>query len=864
MGSYLGSRNICFSSPGGCRGRSGEKDMAHPYPTGFVELGRTPWIRWIWHLIYAFVVVIPVIAFFRLYPEFLHNYAKQIPAGILLVFHVLVWSILTLLFCQFFRPRISHFKYLKTNPPVWIAWVISLFLVWISDGFGWWDTRSVNPIGWEYGGVYGGILLGIFSWCGLTGAFPSTGETSSKRQPAPSSPPEQWDWPVLERWLLEDAPAEKDMLGDRWVVAERLAQIIRSGTRSVAILGPYGSGKTTLVHWIEQALSPPASPSDSPDTGAANSPSLPRFLFCKHSCWGFKSSEECVYELLQSALEKLNLYTDTFSVAGIPKAYRRALFAGRDWLEVLLEPFLGTEDWQDQFRRLSELLERVGIHLVFVIEDLDRADGPQFHITEVTGFLAQLKQLREVKNISYILTQDPGATNRIDVARLADHIEILHPIRAETVMEIIRLVREKCMKQYPIHPISQPEPVSWTRLWEIPVHIMLWQERSSFYMLWDTPRVVRRILGRTYRSWQVLAGEVDWDSLLGLNVLRERVPDAFNFLLRWQNILFMDVHHLGGDYSTRKKEVKADWEKTKKALGPLAEAVGPLIAFLLPTAQGWLDIQAPFGSLQRPQGVGNLRYWYRAINERIPPDEIRDQEVIQEIEHYVLGTPLKSTSSSEPKATEKRKPQLGEKILKTEGYVKVFNQWIGEFICHQYPSPQQIDWRWLKNLIEEMIAHISEVEEEKIDVPLERFAVATQKLARIHFELTVQWHRNPLAHLLVSLVKDESFKLVAETLRSAIEAGSPRAAIVFAQVYLTEQNYQDAVLQVFGKVECQKIVEIIEAILPQMREDFREAVKKILEDFKKKLEGFPEDMQPRNSADSADGAPEGPETPPGS
>ena len=66
--------------------------------------------------------------------------------------------------------------------------------------------------------------------------------------------------------------------------------------------------------------------------------------------------------------------------------------------------------------------------------------------------------------------------------------------------------------------------------------------------LLDTPRSLRHALGRTFSAWQTLCGEIDFDHLLAVNVLRFGAPACFLFLVRrWDRLIppRHNNHHLG-------------------------------------------------------------------------------------------------------------------------------------------------------------------------------------------------------------------------------------------------------------------------------------------------------------------------------
>src|SRR5690606_10287438 len=88
-------------------------------------------------------------------------------------------------------------------------------------------------------------------------------------------------WEEIETWLRSDEPARYDFL-DNQSVADRVSGLIAGGTRSVGIVGPYGAGKTSVVHWVTERLT------ENRDAGR-------RYFVSHHSCWGFETSASAIH-----------------------------------------------------------------------------------------------------------------------------------------------------------------------------------------------------------------------------------------------------------------------------------------------------------------------------------------------------------------------------------------------------------------------------------------------------------------------------------------------------------------------------------------------------------------------------------------
>ena len=130
------------------------------------------------------------------------------------------------------------------------------------------------------------------------------------------------------------------------VVAKRVRELLASGTRSVGIVGPFGIGKTSIVEWIVETAE-----DDSPK-------GMPSLLFSQHSCWGFETSASAIHTILTQGVEKIARCIDTFRVKSLPESYRQMFSAGGQWLDNVSKLFFRPGDPIQQFRGLSDLLQR--------------------------------------------------------------------------------------------------------------------------------------------------------------------------------------------------------------------------------------------------------------------------------------------------------------------------------------------------------------------------------------------------------------------------------------------------------------------------------------------------------------------------
>ncbi|NMC21700.1 MAG: hypothetical protein GYA33_14915 [Thermogutta sp.] len=576
------------------------------------------WIHWCVNLLSAVGAGIFLIPYFRCQPESVHEFATALPDWQRQLFVFAICVILAYTLFKLFSPRLLHLRYFFTHPPTWSAWLLGgLVLCGLDLGIG--LSKHTYTASWNEWLGYGlGSALVVSVVRHLIALSEPAGQPVTKatlsRECASSL-----DWTTVEPWLRSDAPASHDFLGN-YSVAERMRGLLIDATRSIGIVGPFGAGKSSVVKWIEELVQ---------EDG--------KFLLSEHSCWGFETSSASIHSMLRDAIGKVEQRIDTFQISWLPESYRQTFSAGGEWLDNISKMLFGQRDPIDQFRRLSALLGDMGVRLVFVVEDLDRNDSRSFDIQEVLAFLQQLKGF---SNLSFILTGGLRTSPRIDYAKLCDHIEYLRTISVHQSGSLVAVLRQQCLNQeaFPHVHLNDSDDNQWN-----PERWSLLSDRDEVYppeaiaRLLNTPRALRHALSLTYRAWQKLYGEIDFDHLLAMNVLRYAAPEAFSFVLRhWHRFRDQPSKDLWQHSHLEKitASLRREWEQVCGGVDWDARAARTLIDLILPFTPMWFGETSP-GGRPRSQGVQYERYWQRALNQNIAADEVRDQTVIRDMQQWI-------------------------------------------------------------------------------------------------------------------------------------------------------------------------------------------------------------------------------------
>lgn len=428
-------------------------------------------------------------------------------------------------------------------------------------------------------------------------------------------------------WVEQESPIDnfnKDLLGFK-IIAKKIVNLLcQNKLRSIGIIGQYGSGKSSLLKLVINYLHL-----------CQNSQFKGKVIVCNIDGWGrYKGS--VAQQILSIAVRELSLEVDCLSIITVPSNYNELLTTIKPpWssiIGVLFNPF---ENPIKLLRKIDNILIATNIRLVLFLEDLDRNCYDDFILVEM---FALLDRLHSLKNISFILTLGDEKHYSETLIRLFDHVEHIGVISHKKILEVIYSIRSICLKKYPedIETMSTVDRYSRLKI-EKKEHSFLELYNSPMLQipqLLKTPRILKMALRRTVTAWDILHGEIDFDDLLVLNVLRFGAPQTYSFL----NYNIDEIRELkrtsdATSKSKQKERLQSKWDSIKKDVVLNPTAAEELIKFLFP----YWDIKGEHITKEIPQGVKNYNientylsdYWIRANTESLDDVKIKDQDMLK-------------------------------------------------------------------------------------------------------------------------------------------------------------------------------------------------------------------------------------------
>lgn len=418
--------------------------------------------------------------------------------------------------------------------------------------------------------------------------------------------------------------ASEDLFS-RTQMTDRVMDHIRKNERSIALLGPMGSGKTSILNLVFERI-------------AQTNPSI---LVVKCDLWSARTSEEIPQVIIAAIVNALDTVCDTIGIRGLPYTYRRLVAAEPSGTLHRIFSIENQTTSLHKLDRVDDILEILDRRIVLAVEDLERLPRS----SDATHLSRFLWAIREIPRFSTIIAVDPQPVNKgFDFAKLCDSIEMTPEMSTEDTARILIDRYEYWNFRYKKDDLKVTiggcDRLEFDRIKEHGIQTYLQNpvHKTPINMivkLLANPRSVKQALHRIDHVWEQLHGEVDLGDLIVLTILRCCARETFQFIVANIRVarLTSDGLERGLIEGFRKnwKQVLCQ-ETQQEAVCYLVDLLG--IAQLRAETAPSLDADAS------PQGVhlgGTTDYFARIISGTIAADEVRDQRVLRDIEASTSG-----------------------------------------------------------------------------------------------------------------------------------------------------------------------------------------------------------------------------------
>jgi hypothetical protein len=560
-------------------------------------------------------------------------------------------------------------------PPFWLAAVIDLLIIWLfqyytSKSSSW--VTSVEALFWIFS-------IALISAIVSVGYYKIIKYIYGKDNNDSEQVTEKDNIKSLLQWIEKEKPIKtpfQDRLNTK-VIADRIAEVLsKSPLITISVVGGYGTGKSSILKMVQNYLK----------SNEAEKKQNSSVILVDVCGWGLQKGT-AAETILKQVVQACSEHVDCFGLSNLPAQYAASIGTVSGWSKALSSLMSISYDPMTALERMDSILLAINKKVIIFLEDLDRnCQGDDFWV-EIISLLDRLKKL---KRVSFVLAITDTSKIGDIINRISDHVEIIPKLSVRHFAEIYESFRDHCLQAFDDIPLEGEES-RYRRIvtGNIKEHnevnkqmgVRTSDEADKIATLIDSPRNLKHALRRTYKAWQSLHGEIEFDDLFIANAIRVSELGVFNFI--HENIA--DIRWLDRQ-GIKKEEEQTEKNALKEKLANVMkspsrnEAIDILLKFLFP----YLKFSLTFGyvAIQGFSKDNPTDYWERMIRERLDDEEISDQEVARAIINWkdnkddlpVYKNLRLAQALNEITGFPKKVKQFGELLLDTQHVHKLTGQ----------------------------------------------------------------------------------------------------------------------------------------------------------------------------------------------
>ncbi|MCK4816905.1 AAA family ATPase, partial [bacterium] len=323
---------------------------------------------------------------------------------------------------------------------------------------------------------------------------------------------------------------------------------------NVALIGPFGSGKTSLCNLIECIYNNPS-----------DDQKKLKIIFCRFEAWQYLTADAAVRGLLDQIVGQIKEHVDSMQLATIPDKYLEALGACPHWFLNMLSILLKRKPIPEEVVcSLQNILLRINRKVVVFVDDLDRLESRSIKAQDAVS--AALNQLQNLTSVQYVLCVGPSMTTDTDKTPRKANYDLLKSTRfqelvpdmpSEDILNKIRALRDEAISldenmYYVWNEKESDDPFKYNPMLE---HYNS-NIASQAIKLIQTPRQLKTVERETREKWKNLKGEISWYDLVMINTIKSCESPVFEWIINEKNqflegpLAFKDIN------DEKKKELR--------------------------------------------------------------------------------------------------------------------------------------------------------------------------------------------------------------------------------------------------------------------------------------------------------------------
>ena len=469
---------------------------------------------------------------------------------------------------------------------------------------------------------------------------------------------------ALIAWIQKDDPIsipEYDISKAKAIARNIYELIIQQDLKTIALVGEYGSGKSSILNMVNHYLYLDNSENSERNIvkNKADSSIKQKYVItCTVDGWGFAKGTASEH-ILECAVNELAKHVDVCSLKFMPEQYTAAMgSSGNIIIQTLSSIATCCKSPLEMLKRMDDLLKAVDKSLIIFLEDVDRNKTDDTFLNEIA---ALLNNLRKLKNISFVLAIGQKYDNQEILIKTCEHVENVPRLPNKDILKILKTFKDYCIKQCPDIINIIPKKYDRNRI-ELNRQPVLQDMAEKYFErnnpadtipeLMSYPRLLKHALRRTYVLWQKLKGEIDFDDLLIVNVLKTIDERIFTFIDRnISRLCALAVDEEKKHEKNIKEDLEREFVKATENAEYIIFAVRWLINSLFP---GFVNRDKIDWSLRQDikdlQHVANdnfTKYWERIKLGELNDNEYKDCKILEAIKKWNSNIEVKALNKLE-------------------------------------------------------------------------------------------------------------------------------------------------------------------------------------------------------------------------